>query len=111
NGSQVLKVDLSCRVKGGALDGCHRVHAASDGRSDHIVHVAHVQDVIRLPVVCTETEMVKEPDAFHALPDLLHIIPDSRLPGGYKHTAAKLLQRLIALPGLMAGIGAAAEVS
>ena len=53
--AQVLKAGLSCIVQGRALDGRHRLHAAADRRTHHVVHMAVVENVVRFPVISTQT--------------------------------------------------------
>ena len=108
--AQVLQSRLPGGIQGGALDGCHRLHAVSYGCPDHIIDVAVVKDIIGLSVIGAETEVVKETEILNSAPYGLHILGDGAVPGIHPHAASHLLQGFLRRPGFVAGVRTAAQI-
>ena len=103
-------MDFPGGVEGGALYGVDAVHAVFHRLANHLVHVAHIQDIVRFPVVGAEAEVVVEgvvPDPGH---DIRDVLSDGTLPRVYMDAGPQLGDSLPGIPCLMAADGSSDEI-
>ena len=110
NRSQVFDFDFTCRIIGSTLNSCYRIHTASNGIADYIIHMSVVQNIIRFAIIRTEAQVIEEFHLLNTLPDILYILCDGAVSGIHIHCTAQLFQALIRCPCFMTGIRTTAQI-